>query len=1158
MRTAIYGPSLRPAERIARLDAPAGLANAPFGARVRAMAEALVTRGGVGVYVASDDRQAASVIDLVRFLTPALPTLLLPAWDCPPYDRVSPSAAVASQRCRAFSRLAHREAAAREPLLMVTTGAALVQRVPPREMFARASFHARVGEVHGPQLLLDYLAENGFARTTTVREAGEFAVRGGLIDLYVSGDIGPVRLDWFGEQLESIRSFDPETQRSTAQLREIDLAPASEVLFTDQSLGQFRAAYLETFGVPNGDPLYEAARARIRRQGLEHWLPLFHTRLTGLEDYVPEGALWLLDPLSESAMRARFAQAEDHHDARLEAAGGDVRRAKVLAPGALYLSPEAVAATLSTRLTLSVEAGETTKRLTTVDLGAKDGRDFTVERLDPTVNLFEAAVVVARADREAGRTVVFAGWSEGSTSRLANLLEDHGLDRPPVVASLAEARAAGLVVTTLSVEHGWAEADLTVTSEQDLLGEKMMRARRARRVTHGLAEAVSLTPGDLVVHSDHGVARFIGLKTIEANGAPHDCLELHYAEGAKLFLPVENIELVTRYGGDTEESVLDRLGGAAWQGRKARAKRRILELAAGLIALAAERQVKVGQVFASPGGIYEEFAARFPYEETDDQLRAIEDVVGDLSAGRPMDRLICGDVGFGKTEVALRAAFVAAMSGAQVAVIAPTTLLAQQHARTFSERLSGWPLVVRGLSRFTPSAEATATRAGLTEGTVDVAVGTHALLAPGISFKRLGLLIIDEEQRFGVKHKERLKELKADVHVLTMSATPIPRTLQMALTGIRDLSIIATPPVDRLSVRTYIVEEDEVTLREALLRERFRGGQSFIVAPRVADLPKLEKFLREKVPEVSFVTAHGQMPTGTLDDVMSEFYAGKYDVLLATTIIEAGLDIPRANTLIVHRADMFGLAQLYQIRGRVGRAKVRAYAYLTVPTDMQITEAAEKRLKVLNSLDSLGAGFQLASHDLDLRGGGNLLGDEQSGHVREVGVELYQSMLRDAVEALKDGDKQVEDDWSPQINIGAAVLIPESYIADLSLRLSFYRRLGDVETDEAREAVAAEMADRFGPLPQEVRQLLDVAALRAICKRLGIAKVDAGVKGGVVSFRERAGIDPVRLVQWVSRKAGIARLRPDQKLAITQDWVQPQARTRGVMQLMQELSQLAA
>ncbi len=555
------------------------------------------------------------------------------------------------------------------------------------------------------------------------------------------------------------------------------------------------------------------------------------------------------------------------------------------------------------------------------------------------------------------------------------------------------------------------------------------------------------------------------MRAIEAAGAPHDCLEIHYAGGDKLFLPVENIELLSRYGSEEAGAELDRLGSTAWQTRKARMKNRIREIAGELIKVAAERQLREAPRLAVGAGLYDEFCAGFPYEETDDQEAAIAAVNNDLSSGRPMDRLVCGDVGFGKTEVALRAAFIAAMNGKQVAVVVPTTLLSRQHFKTFSDRLKGYPVHVAQASRLVSAKELAAVKKGLAEGTVDIVIGTHALLGKNIKFKDLGLIVVDEEQHFGVAHKEKLKQLRAEVHVLTLTATPIPRTLQLALSGVRDMSIIATPPVDRLAVRTFVSPFDPVVVREALLRERYRGGQAFYVCPRIEDLADAKSFLDKAVPEVRVAVAHGQMPATALEDIMGAFYDGKFDVLLSTTIIESGLDIPTANTLIVHRADMFGLAQIYQLRGRVGRAKLRAYALLTLPAGRKITPQAERRLKVLQSLDTLGAGFQLASHDLDIRGAGNLLGDEQSGHIKEVGFELYQQMLEEAVLSMKAGiSAPVADKWSPQITIGTPVLIPEDYVTDLPVRLALYRRLSEIETDRDIEAFGAELVDRFGPL----------------------------------------------------------------------------------------------
>ncbi|HJS41041.1 MAG TPA: transcription-repair coupling factor, partial [Sphingomicrobium sp.] len=683
------------------------------------------------------------------------------------------------------------------------------------------------------------------------------------------------------------------------------------------------------------------------------------------------------------------------------------------------------------------------------------------------------------------------------------------------------------------------------------------RKKRRKSADAFLAELAALTPGDLVVHADHGIARYEGLTSIQVGKAPHDCVALEYAGGDKLYVPVENIDVLSRYGGAGDTASLDRLGGEAWQRRKARMKERIREIAAELINTAAIRATRPGQI-AEADPALPEFINRFPYEETDDQDRAIEEVLADLSAGRPMDRLVCGDVGFGKTEVALRAAFVAAMAGYQVALVCPTTLLARQHFRNFVERFQGFPIEIGRLSRLVPAAEARKTKEGLEKGKVDIVIGTHALLAKSIKFKKLGLVIVDEEQHFGVAHKERLKALRADVHVLTLTATPIPRTLQMAMSGLRELSVIQTPPVDRLAVRTYVTPWDPVVIREALLREHYRGGQSFFVVPRIADLPDMEEWLREEVPEVKAVTAHGQMSASEVEERMSAFYDRKYDVLLSTTIVESGLDIPSANTLVVHRADRFGLAQLYQLRGRVGRSKARAYAYLTTAPDRQMTEGAEKRLQVLAGLDSLGAGFQLASHDLDIRGAGNLLGDEQSGHIKEVGFELYQSMLEEAILEQKSGGLERREEFSPQISVDAPILIPDHYVPDLDLRMGLYRRLGELDDREGVEAFAAELIDRFGPLPPETQNLLQIVETKINCRAASIAKLDVGAKGAVVTFIGSGFPDLAGLLAYIERLKGAAKLRPDSKLVVSRDWPSSDARLNGALQLSRGLARVIA
>jgi transcription-repair coupling factor (superfamily II helicase) len=759
--------------------------------------------------------------------------------------------------------------------------------------------------------------------------------------------------------------------------------------------------------------------------------------------------------------------------------------------------------------------------------------------------------------------VLVAGYSAGTRDRLGSLLHEHGLKDLAPVDTWAAARdlplaTAGLV--TLGIETGFATEALEVISEQDILGERIARPQRARRRSENfLTEVSALRESDLVVHVDHGIGRYEGLQTLDVGGAPHDCLRVIYHGGDRLFVPVENIEVLSRFGSEDALVDLDRLGGVNWQARKARVKQRLKDIADRLIKIAAARQTNAGEVFEPPAGLYDEFAARFPYPETEDQQRAIDDTLSDLAAGRPMDRLICGDVGFGKTEIALRAAFVTVMGGAQVAVVVPTTLLARQHFKTFSERFAGLPVRIAQISRLVTPRDAAEAKRGLADGTLDIVIGTHALMAKSIQSKALGLLVVDEEQHFGVKQKERLKELRASVHVLTLSATPIPRTLQLAMSGVKEMSLIATPPVDRLAVRTFVMPYDPVVVREAIQREHFRGGQIFYVCPRIEDVPELSERLRKLVPEIKVVAVHGQMPPSQLEKAMTAFYDRQYDLLLSTNIIESGLDIPSANTMIVHRADMFGLAQLYQLRGRIGRSKIRAYAYLTLPPGRLLSAAAEKRLNVMQTLDTLGAGFTLASHDMDIRGAGNLLGEEQSGHIREVGIELYQQMLEEAIAAQRSGavPDQTKPPFTPQISIGTSVLIPEAYVADLSVRLGLYRRLASLVDAGEIESFAAELIDRFGPLPEEVENLLQIVTIKRRCVDAGIEKVDAGPKGAVISFHQDRFAQPEALIAFIQKRADKVKLRPDHKMVFQQTWQDPTARARGVKRLIDELAGLA-
>ncbi len=1137
---------------------------APEGYDAQLLAELVGRARGPVIHVARDDRRAAGMADALGVIAPELPLLRFPSWDCLPYDRVSPNAEISARRMATLAALAD---GFDRPCVIVTTANAATQRVPAPDTVRAASFSAALGGRVDLDALLAFLGRMGFNRAPNVSEPGDFAVRGGIVDVFPPGAASPVRLDLFGDVLDGARRFDVETQRTVEKIDRVELAPASEIILDADSIARFRTRYRTHFGAANlDDALYAAVSAGRKHQGMEHWAPFFHEAMATLFDFAP-GAPVAFDHQAEEARAARLETVRDHYDARARAPSAGASSAlaapvyKPCPPELLYLDEAAWAQALEGRPLRRFDPNRRPPAPRTVDAGGRPGRSFAPERRMEGVNLFDALAAHIAERRKAG-PVALASYSEGARDRLRSMLADHGVEGLRPAARWAEIgqRPDAVHLLVWPLEQGFQTDSLTVISEQDVLGDRLIRAaRKSRRAEDVLQEASALSLGDLVVHVEHGVGRYQGLVTIEAAGAPHECIALDYAGGAKLYLPVENIELLTRYG-DGDEAALDRLGGGAWQARKARLKERLREIADKLIGIAAARALREAPRMTPPHGAWDEFCARFPYEETEDQLRAISDVLGDLASGRPMDRLICGDVGFGKTEVALRAAFVAAMTGMQVALICPTTLLARQHAKGFAERFHGLPLRVRQLSRFVSARDAAETRRGMEAGEVDIVIGTHALLAKDVRFKRLGLLIIDEEQHFGVQHKEKLKALKADVHVLTMTATPIPRTLQLAMSGVRELSLIATPPVDRLAVRTYIAAFDPVTVREALLRERYRGGQAFYVAPRISDLPEIEEFLRAQVPEIRFVTAHGQLAAGELDRRMNAFYDGEYDVLVATTIVESGLDIPAANTLIVHRADMFGLAQLYQIRGRVGRSKTRAYAYLTTAPRKKLTDGAERRLRALGGLDTLGAGFTLASHDLDIRGAGNLLGEEQSGHIREVGFELYQEMLEETIAKMRAGEvetlSEAGETWAPQINLGAPVLIPESYVADLDVRMGLYRRLSGLSSRAELEGFAAELFDRFGKPPEEVETLLRIVRIKTMCRRAGVAKLDGGPKGATVQFRGDRFADPAGLVRFIESQRGLAKIR-DNKLVVRRDWADAEARVKGAFAIMRDLARIA-
>ncbi len=1094
------------------------------------------------LFVAASDREREAVAAQLIHLNPEAQILTFPAWDCLPYDRVSPRQQIMAERMACLAELM---ALQHRRLIVVTTLNALTQKLPPRSLLEHSSLSLAAGGTLDQDALTRYLAANGYSRMGKVMEAGEFAIRGSIIDLFPSGFEHGCRIDLFGDEIESIQFFDSLTQRSTGEkLNSLTLHPVSEVMLCEAAIERFRNNYRSAFGaVSKADPLYESISSARAYPGMEHWLPLFYESLSTLYDFLPQETVTAFSHQAVLGQKERVDLIQDYFQARKQYQQKDSIY-HPLPPERLYLLDAEWA---------RLRASHSTVELTTFSNGisqeTKPARNFSAERKQGQ-NPYELAAQYIRQQQEAGLQVTVACISEGSLDRLREKLASWGI--------------TSCTYAVLPLTHGFIAPGIAFISEQDILGERQIRPSRKKRLTENfLAEASNFTEGELIVHREHGIGRFEGLVTMEVQGMSHDCLKLVYADGDKLFLPVENIDLISRYGTEEEGAAqLDKLGGSSWQARKARMKERIKLAAAALLKIAAERELSTAPVLNAAEGLYEEFCNRFPYMETEDQEKAIADVLEDIASGKPTDRLICGDVGFGKTEVALRAAFVAATSPenpVQVAVIAPTTLLARQHFKTFSQRFDGFPITVRQFSRLTGAKAMKENLEGLADGTVQVAVGTHALLTDRVKFKNLGLLIVDEEQHFGVKQKEKLKSLRSDIHVVTLSATPIPRTMQLALAGVRELSLITTPPVDRLAVRTFVSPYDPVTLREALLREYHRGGQSFYVTPYIADIAELRLRIQELVPELKLAVAHGQMAAGELDTIMNDFYDGKYDLLLSTAIIESGIDIPTANTIIINRADRFGLSQLYQLRGRVGRSKTRAYAYLTLPHGRNFTANSLKRLEVMQTLDTLGAGFSVASHDMDIRGFGNLVGEEQSGHIREVGVELYQQMLEDAVteaRRLRKGAKSEEaaaPEWRPQINLGLSVLIPEAYVPDLDLRLGLYRRAGELRTSDEIDNFELELTDRFGPLPQETRHFLLILKLKLLCFLAGLERLDAGPKGIVLSFYKNHVENPQGLLAFIAKRPRNAKLRADHKLVLTFDMADEAARLNFVQQVLNEL-----
>jgi len=1105
------------------------------------------------LYIVRDDTRLRFIQNVLSLVLPNTHVLSFPAWDTVPYDRVSMSPDIEGIRIDTLSCLA---TGGFQKGIVLTTASAMMQRVPEPAFFKEASLILKEGDTISFDTLKNFLIKNGYKSTSSVMETGEFAIRGGLVDLWPAGFSLPIRIDFFGDEIDSMRQFDAITQRSGSKVEELSLKPMREFTLNEEAITLFRSRYRDMFSAGREDALYESVSSGRYMQGMEHFLPLFHKKMATVFDYTQTFTI-VTDYGLTDTIKARNEQITEYYHARCEALKDGFGTGKYypIAPELFFLTVDEMTKRISDFRCVSFSPYAEPNA---EDMKGRAGKDYVDMRVQTDKDVLEQ---VAEDIRATPKRVVITAATQGSVERIVGLLREKHVP-VPLVETWGQAIKTKVSALVGPFEKGFQTDELWILTETDIFGERIIRTPKRKKNANYITDITALNVGDLVVHTTHGIGRFDGLITLQIGGAAHDCLRVLYDGGDKLFVPVENLDVLSRYG--NEGGSLDKLGSHVFANRKERVKKDLFAMAGQLIDIASKRELNQMPKILAPHGMYQEFCARFPYTETDDQLHTIADIESDFAKGRPMDRLVCGDVGFGKTEVAMRAAFLAAMNGEQVAMIAPTTLLARQHAQNFAERFKNFPIRIGTLSRLVSAHNAKLVKDELEKGTLDIVVGTHSLLSQSIKFKRLGLVIIDEEQHFGVKHKERLKQLKTGVHVLTLTATPIPRTLQLSLAGVRELSIIATPPVDRLAVKTFVTPFDAVIIKEAILREHFRGGQTFFVCPRISDMNEVEDMLHKLVPDIKVVKAHGQMPATTLEKIMTDFADKKYDILLATSIIESGLDMPSVNTMIVYRADMFGLAALYQLRGRVGRGKIRAYAYLTTPPNMRLSETAQKRLNVMQSLDSLGAGFTLASHDLDIRGAGNLLGQEQSGHIREIGVALYQKMLADAVKKLRyekqnGGAKQPiqDDDFSPQISIGLPVLIPDTYINDLDVRMELYRRIGDIEMPEEIDSLRAELVDRFGQYPIEVDNLFNTVSLKLLAKRAHIDRIDAGPKGANISFYQNIFPNPAGLVDYISKQMGTIRIKPDQKLLVMRPWDKPSDRLTGVQKIVQKIAEIA-
>ena len=1092
-----------------------------------AIAAAINAHDGPVIAITADTTNAQVLEEEVRFFLGqhSVPIKQFPDWETLPYDTFSPHQTIVSERLAALSGLFTPDSS-----LLVSPISTLMSRLSPPSFIEAHSLALHKEERIDMESLRLRFERAGYRAVSQVMEHGEFAIRGSLIDIYPMGTPKPFRIDQLDEEIESIRRFDPETQRTIDKVDEIDLLPAREFPLNEASIKKFRGQWRSRFeGEPQKSSVYQGISEGLVPAGIEYYLPLFFDQTATFFDYLPSNALIIYTEDASLGAERFWQEIEERHEARRH----DIER-PLLSPGEIYLRPDEVFSALHSyrRILLNINEGKSTSVL-----GTRPSPSLPINaQADDPLHLMRKFL-----DNFNGRGLVLAE-TPGRQEILFETLRSYQIKMEKVQTwedFLCGNQPLGLTIAPLTEGTLLNEPAIAIITEQQLFGQRInqhQRRRTQRNAENVVRDLTELQLGAPIVHELHGIGRYLGLQTLDIDGAVTEFVALEYADGDKLYVPVLSLHLISRYvGADLGSAPLHKLGGQQWQKTKAKAARKACDVAAELLAIHAQRAVRQGHSHSFPNDSYQVFVQDFPFAETPDQQITIDAVLEDMASPRPMDRLVCGDVGFGKTEVAMRAAFAATMAGRQVAVLVPTTLLAQQHQQTFSDRFANWPVHIEQLSRFRTKKERDTLVHALNEGKVDIVIGTHRLLQDDIRFKRLGLVIIDEEHRFGVRHKEKLKALRAEVDLLALTATPIPRTLNMALADLRDLSLIATPPERRLPIRTFVREWDRELLREICLRELRRGGQIYFVHNRVEDIEIIADRVEKLVPEAKIQIGHGQMRERELEQITLDFYHQRFNILVCTTIIENGIDIPNANTIIIHQADRFGLAQLYQLRGRVGRSHHQAYAYLIIPHRKALSADAEKRLDVLESFDELGVGFNLATYDLEIRGAGELLGEGQSGQMREVGYALYTALLERAVNALKNGKDPELDrplDHGPEIDLHIPAIIPEDYLPDVHHRLLLYKRIANAQDNTVLEDLRAEMIDRFGLLPTSAQNLFNITKLKLRAAPMGITKIDLAASGGRIVFTESPNIDPTLIIQLIQTQPQLYRLEGGDKLRI--------------------------